>query len=433
MDTTKLSNDSNKKNINKKKIKLIMDDNNTTQKLEIDKNNIDDSIKTQLTSITKKHLGQYFTTHIELKKKVFEFILNNPCNILEPSIGQGDLITYIREKKPSITFDMYEIDTTIKLLDTIKKEDIVYCDFMKETITKTYKTIVGNPPYVRTKKGNLYIDFTEKCYNLLEDNGELIFIVPSDFLKLTSASKLLNVMMKNGTFTHIFHPHNEKMFENASIDVIVFRYCKNNLMEKNVLYNGILMYITNSNGLITFGEKQNTNNVMFQDYFDIYVGLVSGKEEVYKNEEFGNIEVLNGENKVDKYIYIENYPCENEKINQYLLQHKKVLIERGIRKFNENNWFEWGAPRNINAINNNMGKDCIYIYNLTRKSDVSFLGKVNYFGGGLIMLKPKKTCNLNNIVSYINSNKFKDNFMFSGRFKIGHRSLSNSFIPCEYL
>ena len=81
----------------------------------------------------------------------------------------------------------------------------------------------------------MYIEFTEKCYNLLDDNGELIFIVPSDFLKLTSASKLLNVMMTNGTFTHIFHPHNEKMFENASIDVIVFRYCKNSLIDKKVL------------------------------------------------------------------------------------------------------------------------------------------------------------------------------------------------------
>ena len=75
--------------------------------------------------------------------------------------------------------------------------------------------------------------------------------------------------------------------------------------------------------------------------------------------------------------------------------------------------FEWGAPRNINIINTNFGKDCIYIYNLTRKSNVAFLGKINYFGGGLIMLKPKKICNLNNIVSYINSNIFKYNFIFS--------------------
>jgi adenine-specific DNA-methyltransferase len=395
---------------------------------------IEYTINTKIPSMRIKHnLGQYFTTHAELKEKVFEFILNSPSNILEPSIGQGDLITFITDKIPSITFDMYEIDTKIKLLDKIQKDKVVYGDFMTQIITKTYKTIVGNPPYVRTKKGNLYIDFTEKCYNLLDDNGELIFIVPSDFLKLTSASKLLNIMMTNGTFTHIFHSHNEKMFENASIDVIVFRYCKNSLIDKKILYNDKLLYITNSNGLITFGEEENNNSVMFQDYFDIYVGLVSGKEEVYKNDELGNIEVLNGEDKVDKYIYIKNYPCDNDKINTHLLHHKKELIERGIRKFNENNWFEWGAPRNITTINSNLGKDCIYIYNLTRKTNVSFLGKVNYFGGGLIMLKPKKKCNLNNIVSYINSIAFKDNFIFSGRFKIGHRSLSNSFIPNNYL
>jgi adenine-specific DNA-methyltransferase len=261
---------------------------------------LEETINTEIPTMTTKHnLGQYFTTHNELKEKVFEFILNTPSNILEPSMGQGDLITFITDRIPSIAFDMYEIDTKIKLLDKIQKDKVIYGDFMTQTITKTYKTIVGNPPYIRTKKGNLYIDFTEKCYNLLDDNGELIFIVPSDFLKLTSSSKLLNVMMTNGTFTHIFHNHNEKMFENASIDVIVFRYCKNSLINKKVLYNDKLLYITNSNGLITFGEEENNNSVLFQDYFDIYVGLVSGKEEVYKNEELGNIEVLNGEDKID--------------------------------------------------------------------------------------------------------------------------------------
>ena len=381
----------------------------------------------------KHNLGQYFTTHIELKDTVFSFILNNPSNILEPSIGRGDLIRFITDKMPNITFDMYEIDKKIKLLNKINVDNVVYGDFMKQSITKTYNTIIGNPPYIRTTKGNLYIDFTEKCYKLLDIGGELIFIVPSDFLKLTSSSKLLNIMMMNGTFTHIFHPNNEKMFDNASIDIIVFRYCKNMLIDKKVMYNNKLLYITNSNGLITFNEEENKSNIMFQDYFDIYVGLVSGKEKVYKNEELGNIEVLNGDNKIDKYIFIEKYPCDNEKINKHLMQNKKELIERGIRKFNENNWFEWGAPRNITNINSNIGKECIYIFNLTRKLNVAFLSRVMYFGGGLIMLKPKKPCDLKKIVSYINSNSFKNNFMFAGRFKIGHRQICNSYIPSEYL
>ena len=108
-------------------------------------------------------------------------------------------------------------------------------------------------------------------------------------------------------------------------------------------------------------------------------------------------------------------------------------MEREIRKFNENNWFEWGAMRNITTINTNLGKDCIYIYNLTRRQNIAFLGKVRYFGGNLIMLIPKKIYDLNRLVSYINSNTFKDNFMFSGRFKIGHRQISNSLIPDKYL
>lgn len=49
------------------------------------------------------------------------------------------------------------------------------------------------------------------------------------------------------------------------------------------------------------------------------------------------------------------------------------------------------------------------------------------------MLLPKKECNLNNIITYLNSDIFKENFIFSGRFKIGHRQISNFFIPNEYL
>ena len=63
-----------------------------------EKNLIEEIMNTETTTMKTKHnLGQYFTTHNELKEKVFEFILNNPCNILEPSMGQGDLITFITE------------------------------------------------------------------------------------------------------------------------------------------------------------------------------------------------------------------------------------------------------------------------------------------------------------------------------------------------
>ena len=399
--------------------------NNLIQKLNL--------IRIHEVEFVKKENGQYFTSNILLQQKIFEFILNKPTTILEPSVGRGDLIKFVFNKIPDIKFDMYEIDENIIPLDNIQKDKIIYADFIKQRINKRYKTIIGNPPYVRTKKGNLYIDFIDKCVNLLEDDGELIFIVPSDFFKLTSASKLLNEMLQNGVFTHIYHPHNEKMFENASIDILIFRYFKNRLMKKNVLYNDEKLYINNNNGLITFDKKQILNTDIFEDHFYICVGLVSGKEDIYKNEKLGNIHILNGKDKLDKYIFIEEFPSKNENINTYLLEHKKELIERKIRKFNENNWFEWGAPRNLNTIRKNMGKNCIYIYNLTRKKNVCFKDKVNYFGGGLIILIPKIDMNLDKIVSYINSDEFIKKFVFSGRFKIGHRQISNSNIPKKYL
>ena len=72
----------------------------------------------------------------------------------------------------------------------------------------------------------------------------------------------------------------------------------------------------------------------------------------------------------------------------------------------------------------------IYISNLTRRSIVAFVGEVTYFGGSLIMLLPKENLNIglnfDTIVDYINSDQFKSNFMFSGRFKIGHRQIRNS-------
>ena len=162
------------------------------------------------------------------------------------------------------------------------------------------------------------------------------------------------------------------MFSNASIDIIVFRYCKNKNLEKITNYNDELLHIINNNGLITFCNNMNNNDILFKDYFDIYVGMVTGKENVFKHDSLGNIELLNGKNKREKYILINNYPCENNNINDHLLHNKNELITRKIRKFNENNWFEWGALRNKNAMENNMGKDCIYLNNLTRNKEVGF-------------------------------------------------------------
>jgi hypothetical protein len=55
---------------------------------------------------------------------------------------------------------------------------------------------------------------------------------------------------------------------------------------------------------------------------------------------------------------------------------------------------------------------------------VAFKGKVTHFGGKLLCLIPKKDVDLDKIIDYLNSDDFKKNYMYAGRFKIGHRQLS---------
>ena len=414
-----------------------------------------------------KKLGQYFTKNESLLKNLKEFIKNKPKQILEPSIGQGHIIDYLK-KDPNQIFEntefiMIEIDKNLIPLISINKQNIHYVDFLEYNPNQKFQTIIGNPPYVKKKgKPNLYVEFIKKCVNLLENNGELIFIIPSDFFQLTSSAKLINQMMSQGKFTHIYHPNKENLFEEASIDVLIFRFQKieninqniSNEIKTNIIYNNEMKYVNNNNGSLTFSSayqnsihnsnQNNKNQIKLQnikvgDYFEVYVGMVSGNEKLLKNSTYGNIEILTGENNIEKYIFLTNYPTENKNLNEYLELNKEELKQRKVRKIDDTNWFEFGLPRNKKHIDkiiyksndkiiNNKTK-CLYMYNLTRKKEVCFQSHVQYFGGNLLILIPKQEINLEETMNYFNSNEFKEQYMFSNRFKINHKNLKECYVP----
>jgi adenine-specific DNA-methyltransferase len=375
---------------------------------------------------TQKEYGQYFTISDELQQHVFDLVKHKNELLLEPSFGAGHLLTKFLQLNKKYPMDCYELDKTIKpVVKFNKNQTIKYGDFTKEKITKKYKTIIGNPPYVKQKTGNLYLKFIELCFNLLDKEGELIFIVPSDFIKLTKASKLIKKMIECGSFTHFYFPNKENLFEEASIDVCVFRYQKDLKIDK-VMVNDEEKYLENSDGIITF-IKEKTKGKLLSELFDVYVGIVSGRDEIYKVD-FGNIEVLIDKNKKDTFIYTDTFPTNDEKIDKHLTKNRSKLLERRIKKFNEKNWFQWGAPRNKKTVEANLGKDCIYIKNVTRSKEVAFIDKVQLFGGSLLCLIPKQQIEqtvLLEIVQHLNSETFQNNYIYSGRFKIGHKQVQN--------
>jgi adenine-specific DNA-methyltransferase len=376
--------------------------------------------------IMSKELGQFFTINEGLQQYVFDRVKHKGSLLLEPSFGAGHLLKKFVESDSEYPMICYEIDSSIKPCITIgSQQQIVYNDFMSQQFDTTFKTIVGNPPYVQKSDGNLYLHFIKKCFELLDDDGELIFIVPSDFLKLTSASKIISEMVKCGSFTHFLYPNDEKLFDRASVDVVVFRYEKG-LFTERVEVNDTLKYYNVIDGIVTFTDTPMSGDIV-SNVFNVYVGLVSGKDEVYKVP-FGNSEILVDEGEREKFIFTTSFPTGNREIDEHLMNNKQVLIERKIRKFNDGNWFEWGAPRNLKTIEENLNRPCIYMKNLTRSNVVAFKDKVSYFGGKLLCLIPRCDVNLDKTIEFLNSHKFKKNYTYAGRFKIGQRQLANALL-----
>ena len=362
-----------------------------------------------------KPKGQYFTASPLLQQFVFDQVQHRGQPLLEPSFGAGHLLSLF---DPSYPITGYEIDSTIPLIIP-QRPSLHYADFLTTPIDARFPTIIANPPYVKKKEGNLYIQFIEKCYDLLTDTGEMIFIVPSEVLKQTRAAAILTKMTDTGSFTHFLFPHDETLFPGAAVDVMVFRYQKGQT-HGNTLINNIPQTYQVRKGILTFTTPSNRPPIA--DSFDVYVGLVSGRDEIYRTEH-ANIDLLIDQNTTQRFLFPESFPTENPAANQYLLDHKDALLERQIRKFTEKNWWEWGAPRNLQTVRAQWGKPCIYVRNITRKKEVAFLGTVQYFGGGLLCMIPKEPLSLEPIVEWLNGETFQKDYRYAGRFKMGQKQL----------
>ena len=193
-----------------------------------------------------------------------------------------------------------------------------------------------------------------------------------------------------------------------------------------VQVNDEIKFCNTIDGIVTFSDTALCGDTV-SNVFNVYVGLVSGKDEVYKVP-FGNTEILLDEGDTEKFIFTTLFPSGNKTIDAHLLQNKNQLMNRKIKKFNENNWFEWGAPRNIKTIEQNDGRPCVYVRTLTRNDRVAFKGAVSYFGGKLLCLIPHVDVDMNRIVEFLNSYEFRKNYIYAGRFKIGQRQLANAIL-----
>ena len=388
----------------------------------------------------KSNLGQFFTTDPKLQEACVAFCRNavkGRTPILEPSAGQGDLIEAIHTAYPHAPTHAIEIDPDLPPVHIRSAKDKWICaDFLDAAPPrKSYRTIVGNPPYVRRGTTNLYLLFIEKCVSLLGKGGELVFVLPSDFFKLTSAAKLIQAMCAQGAFTDMYRPNSERLFSGATVDVMVVRYEKSPGLP-NVCRDwatGVSRPYATHGGIVTFYDATEPAGVRLGDVATVHVGLVSGCDRVYANAKHGKTPILISAGCIRYYVVPKG--AQDPSVENYLLAHKERLLARKIRPFNESNWFEWGALRNIELMRGRAGKECVYVSTLKRGAPIAFKGNIMHFGAGLLCVVPKegKSLDMDGLVAYLNQSQFMDRYTYSGRFKIGQRLLEFASVPVSLI
>lgn len=363
----------------------------------------------------KKQLGQYFTPANIVDKMIL--LIENKGSILEPSSGDGAFYSKLpKERRLGVELDK-EIAT----------EDVKVMDFFDWT--EKVDTIIGNPPYVRYKevldstrkklpkgfdeRSNLYLFFIDRSIDLLNEGGEIIFIVPRDFIKTTSSLKLNKRLYSEGGFTYWEEYGDKMVFDDASPNVAIFRWVKGATHKVlTSFHNGYLVFPKEA-------DKDKTR-VYLDTLFDIHVGGASGANKIFFNEK-GNIDLVvsttKRTGKTKKAFYLT-------KPNDYLKKHKEELLSRKIGAFDEGNWWEWG--RKIRHIEG----EKIYVNNKTRDSAPFYTHESGWFDGSVLALIPKTpNLNIEEMIEILNKTDWdSQSFKVGGRLIFGQRSLCSAYI-----
>jgi adenine-specific DNA-methyltransferase len=378
-----------------------------------------------------KNLGQVFTPN-EIVKKMISYSKNNG-RILEPSSGDG---AFTEEIKKLLDRDFLAIEFD----ESYSNEDNIIMDFFDLPSEEKFETIIGNPPYVAFKniinstinkiqknpslsildnRANLFLFFVKKCLDHLTDNGEIIFITPREFIKLTSSIKINNILYELGTITDWYEYGDDRLFKGFSPNVVIWRFEKNNFFRETNTNTGIKNFEVRE-GQIFFTKLD--YNIKFNDIFFVKVGAVSGCDKIFTNHN-GNEDFVCSYTKktgLTKKMFYNIF-------NEFLFKFKDQLINRKIKKFDDSNWWKWG--RGFYETNS----ERIYVNCKTRDMQPFFTHMCKNYDGSVLAIFPKYNINISKAVQMMNSVNWEElGFKVGGRLCFSQQSLENILLPNEF-
>jgi adenine-specific DNA-methyltransferase len=370
--------------------------------------------------------GQVFTPPAIVAQMLA--LRRNRGRVLEPSCGNGAFLAAVPEA------------VALELDAGIAPAGAQVVDFFVYPESEKFDTIIGNPPYVRSRDvlpetaqrltsqlldghANLYLHFIEKCVRHLNPGGELIFITPRDFLKSTGARQLNTWLYEQGTITDMLDLGDVRIFRDAAPNCMIWRFERGNLTHRTS--DGRRMALSGGQLFFTRGIY----SVPANSVFTVRVGAVSGADRIFADDRLGDTDfvcshtVQTGQTK--RMIFAAATP----EAQAHLLQHKSVLLARKVTRFDEGNWWKWGR------FHPHTDTPRIYVNQKTRHAQPFYLHDCRNWDGAVLALFPhKRDADVRQLAALLNDVDWGElGFVCDGRFLFAQRSLEQAVLPESFL
>lgn len=395
------------------------------------------------------NLGQFFTSNASVQDTMASLVSHTTGIALEPSAGEGHLASALLRKRPNLQLSAYEIDDSLQWRVPGVERDKK--DFFSVLPAQSFDVIIANPPYLPLmstrastrrlaqtvasryhKKVNLYQLFLDVAIDHLRTGGELVAIVPGEWVYSTAASVLREKFFSSGAITHFIHCGEEKLFPDADLPFLcILRFVKG-APQKRVKYWSSFSDASSgkrasSRVLVSRGTRwalfppvlaaQVSEWTTLSACFDVKVGLVTGAEDVFRLPTNHGLEPetvalqVTSERDTAEYLFLEEYGTPEDlppKARAYIKRHKKRLMKRRIRRFSEDDFHRYGAVRNLAAMRSETQR--FYALAKTRHPDPFFLlDGTTLFNGSVVGVFARTSSDIScgDAVRLLNSTKYR--------------------------